>query len=211
MANVTSGVMSGEPTTEARILKVASRLFYERGYKATTMRALAEQVGIKGSSIYNHFPGKQEILVRICLDGMRDFYEEALRRIEGVDDVQERLRALLVWQVVSETRDPYTALISDAQMRALKPRSRKQLIALRDDFEALIDDALIEGRAQGMWQLSHPRVIRLGLIGMCKVDHWYNKQGPLTPEQIGDIYATFILQALTSTPRVRDGALSLTA
>lgn len=191
--------MSSELTTEARILKVASRLFYERGYKATTMRALAEQVGIKGSSIYNHFSDKQAILVRISLDGMREFYEGALERVEGVDDVQERLRALILWQVAAETRDPYAARITDEQTNALSPKSRKQLIALRDDFEALFDDALGEGQTQGIWHLSHPRVITLGIINMCKIDNWYNKKGPLTSDQIGDIYATFILRALTST------------
>lgn len=191
-----SGTMSGERRTEARILAVASRLFYERGYKATTMRALAKGVGIEASSLYHHFSDKQAILVRICLDGMQGFYQGALERIEGVEDVRERLRALIVWQVVSETRYPYAGRIADEQMHALNPKSRKQLIALRDDFEALIDDLLGEGQTQGIWHLSHPRVIRLGLIGMCKVEHWYDKKGALTAEQIGDVYATFILQAL---------------
>jgi AcrR family transcriptional regulator len=191
--------MSGGPSTEARILEVASRLFYERGYKATTTRDLAEAVGIKESSLYKHFASKQAILVRICLDGMQGFYQGALDRIEGVDDVRDRLRALIVWQVVAETRYPYAGRIADEQMHALNSKNRKQLIALRDDFEALIDDLLGEGQTQGIWHLSHPRVIRLGLIGMCKVEHWYNKKGLLTPEQIGDIYAIFILQSLTST------------
>jgi AcrR family transcriptional regulator len=191
--------MNGELTTEARILEVAGRLFYERGYEATTMRDLATGVGIKAASLYNHFSGKQAILVRICLDGMREFYEGAFARIEGVDDVRERLRALVVWLVVSETRYPYAARITDEQMHALSPRNRKRLLMLRDAFEALIDDVLDEGQTQGIWRISHPRVISLGIISMCKIDSWYDKKGPFTPEQIGDIYATFILQALTLT------------
>jgi AcrR family transcriptional regulator len=193
----------GELTTEARILEVASRLFYERGYEATTMRDLATGVGIKAASLYNHFSGKQAILVRICLDGMEEFYDGALTRIEGVDNVRERLRALIVWLVVSETRYPYAGRIADEQMNALSPRSRKRLLMLRDAFEALIDDVLDEGQTMGIWQISHPRVIALGIIGMCKIDSWYNNKGPFTPEQIGDIYATFILQALTSTTTSR--------
>lgn len=191
--------MSGDLTTEARILEIASRLFYERGYKATTVRALAKEVGIKESSVYNHFASKQDILVRICLDGMAEFHYGALERLEGVDDVRERLRALIRWQVIAETRDPYAARITDEQMTALSPKSRKQLIALRDDFEALIDDVLGEGETQGIWHLPHPRVITLGIINMCKIDNWYNKKGPLSSDHIGDVYATFILRALTST------------
>ena len=151
--------MTGELTTEARILEVASRLFYERGYEATTMRDLATGVGIEAASLYNHFSGKQAILVRICLDGMQEFYEGAFARIEGVDDARERLRALIVWLAVSETRYPYAGRIADEQMNALSPRSRHRLIMLRDAFEALIDDVLGEGQTQGIWQISHPRVI----------------------------------------------------
>jgi AcrR family transcriptional regulator len=185
--------------TERRILEAASRLFYERGYHATTMRDLASDVGVKAASLYNHFPGKQDILVRLCLDGMREFYDGALGCIEGLSDIRDRMRALIVWQVMAETRDPYASRVSDEQMNALNPKSRKELIKLRKAFERLISDLLDEGQAMGVWQMPNQRIVCLGIISICKVDSWYAKSGPLTPEQIGDIYATFVLRALESS------------
>lgn len=44
------------------ILKTAARLFKEKGYSAVTMRDLAQELGIKAASLYNHISSKQEIL-----------------------------------------------------------------------------------------------------------------------------------------------------
>lgn len=48
--------------TSADILEAAARLFAIRGYAGVSMRDIASEVGIKESSLYNHFSGKEAIL-----------------------------------------------------------------------------------------------------------------------------------------------------
>jgi len=48
-----------------RILHVATMLFAELGYENVTMRQIAQNVGIKASSIYNHYESKESILEAI--------------------------------------------------------------------------------------------------------------------------------------------------
>lgn len=48
-------------TTKERIAYESLRLFSENGYSATSVRDIAKKVGIKDSSLYNHFNSKQEI------------------------------------------------------------------------------------------------------------------------------------------------------
>ncbi|HEY7891331.1 MAG TPA: TetR/AcrR family transcriptional regulator [Solirubrobacteraceae bacterium] len=189
-------VASHPQTTEGRILEVAAELFDERGYRGTTMRELASGVGVKAASLYNHFPSKQAILVRICLDGMREFYDGVLVRLQEIHDLRERMRQLIIWQVEAETRSPYATRISDEQLDALNPQSRRELIDLRDSFERILDNLLNEGKAQEIWHVPHVRVLCQGIIGICKVNPWYKTDGPLTPLQIGEMYAAFILKAL---------------
>jgi AcrR family transcriptional regulator len=193
--------MSGELTTEARILEVASRLFYERGYNATPMRDLAEAVGIKASSFYNHFESKQDILVRLCLTSQRDFLDGAVLSLDGVDDVRERLRTLVLWQVTHEAQDPYKARVIDAQLDALNPVSRRQVIELRDAYDDLLKSILIDGNEEGCWRVDDPRVMCMGIIGMCNISGWYRDSGTLTPEEIGERYAGFLLDALNASSR----------
>jgi AcrR family transcriptional regulator len=45
-----------------QILDAAAHLFVERGYSATSTRAIADEVGIRQASLYYHFPRKEHIL-----------------------------------------------------------------------------------------------------------------------------------------------------
>ena len=48
-------------STREKILNESLDLFAAKGYHGTSMREIAKAVGIKGSSIYNHFSGKEDI------------------------------------------------------------------------------------------------------------------------------------------------------
>lgn len=48
-------------TTKERITEEALQLFAEKGYKGTSVKNIADAVGIKDASLYNHFKSKQEI------------------------------------------------------------------------------------------------------------------------------------------------------
>ena len=48
-------------TTKEKITEEALTLFAEKGYKGTSVKNIADAVGIKDASLYNHFRSKQEI------------------------------------------------------------------------------------------------------------------------------------------------------
>ena len=51
--------------TKQRILDEALKLFSERGYDAVSVGEIAQAVGVKAPSLYNHFSGKQAIFEAI--------------------------------------------------------------------------------------------------------------------------------------------------
>lgn len=59
--------------TKELIFETAILLFAEQGYKGTSIRQIARKVGIKESSIYNHYEGKRDIL-----DSILDFQLKSL-------------------------------------------------------------------------------------------------------------------------------------
>src|ERR1700730_17365289 len=146
MSQLTSGEIA---VTEQRILDAATDLFYERGYHATTMRDIAAVVGIKAGSLYNHYAGKQEILLRICLETSRKLYEGAVAALEGVDDVEDQLRALIMWHVTFHTEVREACRVSDTQLHSLEPESRTAVVAVRDAYEQLLRKILQRGAKQG--------------------------------------------------------------
>jgi AcrR family transcriptional regulator len=65
---------SPAPTAE-RILDAGEAIFAERGYDATSLTDIAERVGIRTPSLYNHFKNKQELYVAVLERRLDPFFE----------------------------------------------------------------------------------------------------------------------------------------
>lgn len=60
-------IIAARKGTKKEVIKTeAARLFLAKGYSATSMRDLAEQVGVEAASLYNHIASKSELLQDIC-------------------------------------------------------------------------------------------------------------------------------------------------
>lgn len=73
-------------STKERILREALNLFSVKGYDAVSLRDIAAAVGIKESSLYNHFENKRHLfdsIVRECLSRSDEYFHEA--RLVGDD------------------------------------------------------------------------------------------------------------------------------
>lgn len=93
--------MSDLPTTDRRttILTSAARLFARQGVSSTSVREIAEQVGILSGSLYHHFGSKDEIVQEILLsylDELLERYAEIVAAdLEPVKAFEQLLRASL--------------------------------------------------------------------------------------------------------------------
>jgi len=57
--------VKSKKTTKQKIFEAAIDLFAQKGFNATSMREIAESVGIKKASLYSHYKSKDEILEKI--------------------------------------------------------------------------------------------------------------------------------------------------
>jgi AcrR family transcriptional regulator len=79
--------------TRTEILTVASELFTEQGYEATSLREIAERLGITKAALYYHFPSKDDIL-RALVEPVMGVVRELVERLEAARDVSEWADAL---------------------------------------------------------------------------------------------------------------------
>jgi len=63
-----TGNLTKRNGTKDKILKVATALFSELGYKGASIRKIASKVGIRESAIYNHYKNKEEIFLEVAKD-----------------------------------------------------------------------------------------------------------------------------------------------
>jgi AcrR family transcriptional regulator len=71
--------------TRARILRAALEEFSERGYHATSVRELAERVGVTKTAVLYHFPGKADIVTALA-EPMLDELEAAMAKAADAPD-----------------------------------------------------------------------------------------------------------------------------
>lgn len=66
--------MEHKMTTKERIVEEALTLFAQNGYKGTSVKNIADAVGIKDSSIYKHYKSKREIVDAIVTQMKEKMY-----------------------------------------------------------------------------------------------------------------------------------------
>ena len=71
-----------EPDTRSRIQEVALELFTEQGYEATSLREIAERLGVTKAALYYHFKTKDDIVCSLV--------EDARGRDRGADRLGRR-------------------------------------------------------------------------------------------------------------------------
>ncbi|MGI6424025.1 MAG: TetR/AcrR family transcriptional regulator [Tepidanaerobacteraceae bacterium] len=74
-------------STKDKISYVAFKLFLEKGYEATNMREISNEVGIKASSLYFYYESKQELFFSIYDEMWRD----KLRFIENIEELKQNI------------------------------------------------------------------------------------------------------------------------
>jgi len=74
------------------ILDTAARLLRSGGYHQTTLREVAEAVGIRKASLYYHFASKEEIVEAVANDGVRFVHDAVSQALEDTADAPPRKR-----------------------------------------------------------------------------------------------------------------------
>lgn len=191
--------VKAQPGTGQRIVEAAATLFYEKGYHGTTMREVAAAVDIKAGSLYNHYPGKQDLLFQIAYGTMEELLEGGRAAIAPHTEARDQLRALIVRHVTYHAERRFQARVADEQLHALEPDRREAVLRIRDSYTDLFKHILEAGRTAHGWNVPNVSAITFAIGGMCTfVDTWYRENGALGADEIGAMYADFILTALES-------------
>ena len=180
-----------------RILAAAVQLFAQYGYHAATMRDIARISGIKAASIYYHYPAKQALLVEIMDTHMRNLNANLQRIVQEATPVEQRLHEAIANHIRMHTTYKAEFFIIDTEIRALEEEQRGAILALRDQYERLLQALLREGMEQGAFKQLDIKVVSYALIAMCtEVATWFRPDGRLSVQQVIDIYTRMITGGL---------------
>jgi AcrR family transcriptional regulator len=181
--------------TTADVIRGAALDLFERdGYDAATMRGLADAVGIKAASLYNHFRSKEDILWDLIQRAFAELEQGRMASMEGLgpskDDPRAQLDAFYRAHIRFHAVNRASAEVINRQFRSLSPARFASSIALRDQYQRHLQGILLDGVSCGAFAVPDVRVATFSLLEMgMAVATWYRPDGALGLDEMCDIYA----------------------
>ena len=172
---------------EAEILAAAARIFREKGYHGTSVRDIAEAVGLLKGSLYHYIRSKEELLARL-FDGALEGTLRDLETIAATDaPAGERLREMVKAYVRSVTENLDAVALYLREWRSLPASELARVRVRRRSMRTTFEDVIRDGVRTKEFAEGDAKLSALAILGMCNwIYEWYRPRGRLTPEQLAE-------------------------
>jgi TetR/AcrR family transcriptional regulator, cholesterol catabolism regulator len=162
------------------ILNSAATLFREKGYLATSVRDIAESVGIEPSSLYSHISSKEQLLIEICFN-CADQFIMGLQVIRASQDNP----AVLIQHVIDlhlriAEENPTSITVFSDDWIHLPAEKREEFARLQKEYEEGLRSIVSEGIRQGLFADISAGIVVKTIISAIRWTHYQRKQ--LSPE-----------------------------
>lgn len=179
------------------IISKAARLFREKGYSATSMRDLAEHVGVEAASLYNHIRSKAEILQEICFKTANKFMDH-ISEVEASDQRSiARIEAILrfhIRQIVTHYEEVY---VMDREWKHLTDpylsNMQSQRRSYRQRIAAIIEDGIRKGEIKA---IDAPTAVLIILHAVSGIESWHRSVKRISAEMLEDNMVMILVEGL---------------
>lgn len=168
--------MKRSKNRKEEIYAVSAKLFRKRGYVASTMRDIAELVGIEPSSLYSHIKSKEEILITICTT-CADEFDAGMQAILNSELPNTRkVESLIDLHLDIAINKPSSVTVFNDEWRHLPENELKSFVEKRNTYEANFKSILRNGMEGGEFiRMSETTAFQL-IINCVKWVHYYSKK-----------------------------------
>lgn len=191
-----------ERNSAAVIRAEAAKLFFDRGYDATTLRQVAAAAGLKVGSLYNHIDSKEHLLLQIMGGIIDDLLSETRSALEAEGDAVDKLQAALATHIRFHAERAQEVFIGNAELRSLSDSARQVVEAKRHEYESLLQDLVEETGKAGLASVIDSKIHMYSFVAQAThIAGWYKPSGRLS---LAEIMATYTKLALREL-KVADG------
>lgn len=136
-----------------RFLDVVLKLIHQKGFKATTMRDIAQALDFEVANVYNYIDSKQSLLEEYLFD-IQDEFHNAIDSILGSSHApDEKLRLVVSSYIRITTKRPYEQALLVNEWRNLKESKLQEFVERREDYENKLQGIITKGIEQGQFRM----------------------------------------------------------
>ena len=181
---------------QAAVLRAAIDLFNRKGYDATSIGDVAEELGVTKSAVYHHVPSKEHLLSEALDEALAELEATVAAAAAAEGSAYERLRGVVrrSVEVLVEHQPAVTLLLrvhgnSEIEKAALRRRRR-----IDAELAELVSAAAAEGALRA--DLDPDLVSRL-LFGMINsLVEWYRPSGPVEVAHLAEAVTAIAFEGL---------------
>ncbi|MPZ62984.1 MAG: TetR family transcriptional regulator [Propionibacteriales bacterium] len=193
-----------------RIRLAAIRLFTHQGYAGTSMKQLANELGMVPANLYNYYPKKEAILFEVLSYQLTSLLARDTAIVEAHPEPVDQVYGLAYDLVFEDLRDPQAAFVGQHGINGLTKDGREKISSLMGEVRAMWRQAVEDGVASGDFETPDPKLSTLTIITLCSsTSTWYNAAGEFTPESVAEHTAAAALRSLghpTELPQALRGS-----
>ena len=183
------------------ILRRAAAMFREKGFSGTSMRDLAEMVGIEAASLYNHIRSKNEILEAICFN-VANIFNSNMEVVESngqksIAKIEELLR-FHIRQMVENYEGVY---VSDREWKHLDEpylsNFQNQRRNYRKKFAAIIEEGIEKNEIR---KIDAPTAVLIILHAVSGIESWHRSKAKISAQELEENMLKIMIDGLRKHP-----------
>lgn len=183
----------------AALLDAAATVFDRSGYAGATLEDVAREAGVGKTTLYHYFSSKAEILFgihEVFIDLLIESHDRRLRLGLGPDQLLLEVLADILG--LMQTHRGHVRVFFEHH-RELPAPDREVIRERRDRYEAMIQDVIRAGIADGSFRQVDPSLSALALFGMCNWAYqWFSPDGALRTREIAYSFYDFFVNGIGS-------------
>ena len=157
-----------------RVLKAAAHCFNRKGYSGTSLKDVANMLGLTDPALYYYVKNKEE-LVYLCYVRAADVGREAMQRAvaEGGTGLEQARRYLRFHiEIMVGERGPIAIM---SEIPSLKPEHRDEVLELSRQHSKNFEDILEAGIADGSIEACDVRMTGNAIMGSINwIPKWFH-------------------------------------
>jgi AcrR family transcriptional regulator len=185
---------------QARLLTVATELFAEKGFDATSVQEVVERARVTKGALYHYFDSKQDLLYEIYHSIISVQLADLERILAAGDPPGQTLRAIIVNLVETTAARADQAMVFGREMHRLDQVRMDAVRADRRRYHDLVRDVVARAQAAGDFAaVADADTVTLVVFGVInQLPVWYRPRGAKTPARLGAEIADLILAGLAT-------------
>ena len=188
----------GNLSRKEQVIRSAAALFREKGYAASSMRDLAQKLGIEAASLYSHIKSKEEILQSLCFDMAAEF-RKSLAEVESKNVTStEKLRLGIIGHIQVMAKDLTASAVFMNEHRHLSQPFLRDFLLLRINYINRFKAIIEEGARTGEFKdgIDKKLAVMTLFSSLNWMPMWYDPSSKIDPTDLGQQLADMLFNGL---------------